>query len=84
MTDNEILDLIKDALANVAPKRKEDFASVSLDQTVESLQLDSIATMEMVGYLEDKVDLTFPDEELAKVRKLNDLAVLAKGERVSA
>ena len=84
MEKNEILDLIKEALAEVAPKRKADFENVEFDTSIESLGLDSIATMEMVGFIEEKVDSTFPDEELAKVNHLRDLAGLITAGRVSA
>ena len=84
MNDEKVLALIKAALADVAPKRKADFENIVLDTTIESLGLDSIATMEMVGFLEDNADLTFPDEELAKVKALTDLATLVRGGRVGA
>ncbi len=78
MNDPQIVAMIQDALASVAPNRKADFAAIKLDQTIESLGLDSIATMEMVGAIEDKVSSTFPDEELAKVQTLGDLAKLIR------
>ena len=80
MTDDKILSLIKEALNEVAPNRKADFASVQLGTEIEALGLDSIATMEMVGCLEESTDTTFPDEELAKVSKLSDLANLIRSE----
>lgn len=81
MDNNELLGLIKDALTEVAPTRKKDFANVSLDTQIESLGLDSIATMEMVGFLEEQVDATFPDEDLTKVTSLGDLATLIKSHK---
>ena len=50
------------------------------DQTIEDLALDSIATMEMVGFLEDRVEATFPDEDLAQVNSVRDLANLVQRE----
>jgi len=76
MDNTEILTLIKSALAEVAPKRASEFDGVSLDTTIESLGLDSIATMEMVGILEESADTTFPDEDLTNVSSLGDLAGL--------
>ena len=84
MDNDQILALIKDALAEVAPNRKQDFAGLAFDQKVEALGLDSIATMEMVNYVEEQVDATFPDEELAKVQTVRDLAGLIRDGRVSA
>ena len=82
MTDPEILTLIQAALKDVAPDRTSDWASVTLDSKIEDLSLDSIATMEMVGFLEDNTDKTFPDEELNKVTALRDLASLVTRGRV--
>lgn len=76
MNDQEILGLIKEALFEVAPNK--DFGNITLETTIEDLSLDSIATMEMVGYLEDKVDDTFPDEALASVHAIKDLAALVR------
>lgn len=84
MNDQEILGLIQEALFEVAPNRKADFESLSMDHTIQDLKLDSIATMEMVGFLEDKTEATFPDEELAKVHAIKDLAALVRGARVGS
>ncbi len=83
MTDDEIIALLKKALAEVAPGRTADFDKITLEATIDDLDLDSISTMEMVGYLEEQVDALFPDEELAKVKKLADLAALMRGSRVN-
>ncbi len=84
MNDTEILVLIKSALAEVAPDRIADFENIGLGTKIESLGLDSIATMEMVGFIEERVDATFPDEELAKVQLIGHLAGLVKGGHVGA
>ena len=82
MNDAAVLAMIKDALAKVAPNRKEEFDEIEFDDTIEDLALDSIATMEMVGELEDGTGKTFPDEELAKVNTVGDLASLVKNGRL--
>ena len=43
---------------------------------ISSLGLDSIAVMEMTGFLEDKLTIQIPDEELAEVETLGDLDAL--------
>jgi acyl carrier protein len=78
MTDDQAIGLIQEALASVAPKRKADFAGITLATTIDQLQLDSIATMEMVGQLEERTGKTFPDEDLARVMTLGDLAGLVQ------
>lgn len=84
MTDDEILRLIQQALGEVAPTRKADFANLSPDTKIEALGLDSISTMEMVNAIEERIDATFPDEELAKVQRIADLVGLVRGGRVGA
>lgn len=82
--DTEILNLIRDALGSVAPARRAEFTNLQPETKIEALGLDSIATMEMVNYVEDKIKVTFPDEELAKVQKIGDLVGLIRGGRVNA
>lgn len=78
MTDETILELIRRALVDVAPDRAEEFATVPLGAEVAALELDSISVMEMVGVVEDELDITLPDEELGKVETLADLARLVR------
>ena len=84
MTNDEIMALIKQALSDVAPSRKADFANITTDTKIEALGLDSISTMEMVNSIEEKIETTFPDEELAKVQRIADLMGLVRGGRVNA
>lgn len=78
MNDTQILALIREALFEVAPTRSEEFATVELETTIDDLALDSIALMEMVGFIEDKVETTFEEDELATVKKVADLARLVR------
>ena len=78
MNDVQILDTIKKALNEVAPNRSADFEKITTTTTIESLGLDSIATMEMVGVIEEDCDITFADEDLTTVTAIADLANLIK------
>ena len=66
-----------DQLADLHARR---FEGITLATTIESLGLDSIATMELVGHVEDELDITFPDEDLATVSTLADLGSLMRRE----
>jgi acyl carrier protein len=70
------LDLIREALFEVAPKRRAEFADLKLTAKITELALDSIAIMEMVGFIEDRLEHTFEEEELAEVKTVGDLANL--------
>ena len=84
MTDEQIIALIREGLHEVVPERDADFEELALSQSIEDLSLDSIATMELIGFLEDQTDQTFPDEELPQVDKLSDIASLVRHGRVNA
>ena len=84
MNEAQTIDLIRKALTEVAPNREADFANLDPNTKIEALGLDSIATMEMVSVIEDEVDTTFADEELAKVSHVRDLIGLIRGGRVDA
>lgn len=76
MSDAEMLELFRRALRDVDPERDEDWAAVALDVDIESLGLDSIRNMELVGFLEDATGAALTDEDLADVRTLRDLGAL--------
>lgn len=78
MSDDPILALIRDALRDVAPKRGEEFATLTLDHAIEDLALDSIATMEMIGFIEERLDIVVEEQALGRVRTLGDLADLVR------
>jgi|JI7StandDraft_1071085.scaffolds.fasta_scaffold351667_2 acyl carrier protein len=78
MTDEKILELIRAGLHQVVPERDADFVGISLANSIDELALDSIATMELIGFLEDETQKTFPDEDLPRVDSLADIASLMR------
>ena len=78
MTEAKIISLLQEGLKSVAPARADQFTDLTLDMSIDDLQLDSVATMELVGFLEDAADAAFPDEELVGVSSLGDLAALLR------
>jgi acyl carrier protein len=78
MTDTQVLALIQEALNEVESARAADWKNISLDQTIEGLDLGSVAIMEMIGVIEERTDTTFPDEALPKINTLRDLATLVQ------
>lgn len=55
-----------------------EISELDLTQPVAGLGLDSIAMFEVIGFFEEKLGLRLPDEELAKVMTLQDLADVIK------
>ncbi len=81
MQHEEIIALVRQALGEVAPTRTADFVGITAETRIDALGLDSIATMEMVSFIEERIEVTFPDDELARVQKVGDLVALIQGSR---
>ncbi len=67
MTDSEILALLKEAFAFAAPEQAEAAENLTLEGTLEQFGVSSIVAFEMAGYIEDKLDIQFADDELAQI-----------------
>jgi len=70
--DERVIALLKEALAFAKPNQN----AMSLDSRMSDLGVESIAALEMAGYLEEKLGVQFPDDELASVQTLRGLANL--------
>jgi acyl carrier protein len=68
--------LVREAISEVAPTRSGDFATVDLDTKIRDMGIDSVAAMEMVGVVEERLEITFPDEDLAQLNRFSDLVDL--------
>ena len=83
MAEPDTLALIVAALKTVEPDRADQFEDLSMETSIEDLELDSIALMEMVGFLEDQLETTFDDEAMAHIERLEDLARLVEQARAA-
>ena len=76
MTNLDHGDLIREALAFTAPEEMpQDF---SPDSTLSELGISSITALEMAGYIEEKLSIVFPDDELSQVNTLRDFDLLIR------
>lgn len=75
LTDNEIIALFKAAVYEVDQKQ---LGAVTVETQIAQLGLDSVATMEVIGALEEKLSVRFPDEELATLKSVGDLTALVR------
>lgn len=46
---------------------------LTCDTVISSLGMDSVTTMELIAYFEEKLEIHIPDEDLGRVRTLGDL-----------
>ena len=78
MTHEQIVQLIKEAIHEVAPGKVNLDGPLDLTSNIRDLGIDSVASMEMAGVVEERLNLTFPDEDLDRVATLGDLAQLVQ------
>lgn len=71
----EVITLFKQAALEVNGKKLD---NLTPDTVISKLGLDSVAVMELVAYFEEKLEIRMPDEDLARVQTLRDLATLVQ------
>ncbi len=76
MNDGEILSLIKEALEYAAPEHA--IASLKMESTLGELGISSITALEIAGYIEEKLNIKLPDDELAPINTIGGLAKLIR------
>lgn len=74
MSDEAILRLIREALHDALPGRSAEFVDLKLDAAIKDLGISSLATLEMVGYIEDCLGRTLRKEDMMKLTTLRDMA----------
>lgn len=75
-TQDEIIQLFKDSVREVDPSISVDKVDATTD--LASIGLDSVMTMEVIGIMEERLDIRFPDDELATLKSMEDLTKLVQ------
>ena len=75
-TDKDIIEIFKESVKEVDVNVKVE--TVSMDTELSQLGLDSVMTMEVIGVLEEKLNVRFPDEDLATLKSMTDLSELIR------
>jgi acyl carrier protein len=47
--------------------------TITRDAKISSLGIDSVSLMEIIGVMEDELDITIPDEKLSRLQTVGDL-----------
>lgn len=69
----DVIALFQKAALEVSGKT---LANLTNETVISKLGLDSVAVMELVSYFEEKLTIRMPDEDLAQIQTLGDLAKL--------
>jgi acyl carrier protein len=72
----EAMEMIKAAITAVDTTKTSKLGIVKPETEIRELGLDSVATMEMVGYLEEHLDTQFSDEVMVRINTFGDLVAL--------
>jgi acyl carrier protein len=76
VTDDEILSLIKEALEHAAPEHAG--ATLKPESKLGEIGISSITALEIAGYIEEKLNIRLPDDELAPLNTIGELAQLIR------
>jgi acyl carrier protein len=79
--EDELLALLSRAALDVAGRRLE---GLDMDTRLAAFGIDSVGVLEMVTYIEDALGLRFPDDEIARLVTVRDVAMLIERTRRSA
>ncbi len=78
MTDNQILTLLQEAFEIAAPEESQAVESLKIDSTLGEFGISSIASLEMAGYVEEKLDIQFADDELSQIATIKGFVDLIR------
>jgi acyl carrier protein len=75
-TDAEIIEVFKESVKEVDQRIEVD--GVDNSTALAAIGLDSVMTMEVIGIMEERLDIRFPDEDLATLKNMSDLTALVR------
>lgn len=78
LSDPYILDLLQRAYLFAKPDNQAGRDALKLDSTIEELGIESIAALEITGFIEEELGIEFNDNDIASVRGMSDLVRLIK------
>lgn len=74
-SEKDIIELFRAAVLEVDNKKLGELKDTT---QLSSLGLDSVQTMEVIGAMEERLNVQFPDEDLATLKSIGDLTRLVQ------
>ncbi len=71
MSDVNVVQMFSEIAAKVEKNRK--LPVITSETSVSSLGIDSVSMMEIVGSIEDELNISIPDEKLAQLQTVKDI-----------
>lgn len=82
MSEVDILTMFN-TIARQVEKGKE-LPSITRDSKISALGIDSVSMMEIIGVMEDELDVSIPDEKLARLQTVGDIEAVIREQRGNA
>lgn len=79
ITDERLLALVEEALRSLGDDRIR-IDRLSMEATLAGLGVDSMNAIELAAYLEDKLGIRMPDDQLAQVSSVSGLARIIRAQ----
>lgn len=79
----DAMEIIKAAVSAVDTSKTTKLAGVKPETEIRALGLDSVATMEMVGFIEERLEVQFSDEVMVRINTFGDLVALIEKSRAA-
>ncbi len=67
----DVVELFKTVAARV--EKGKTFSTLTADMEIGSVGIDSVSMMEIIGEMEDELDITISDEKLAHLKTIGDI-----------
>jgi len=77
----DLVESIFEALQQTVKGKKS--GTISRETVIADLGIDSITLMEMIGILEDRLDVVLADEDITSIRTIGDLESLIRRRRAA-
>lgn len=82
MSEVDILSMFNKIAREV--EKGKDLPTISRDSKISALGIDSVSMMEIIGVIEDELDVSIPDEKLARLQTVGDIESVIREQRGNA
>ena len=82
MTELDILNKFTEVARQV--EKGKELPPITRDSKITSLGIDSVSMMEIIGVLEDDLDISIPDEKLARLQTVGDIEQVIREQKGNA
>ncbi|MBY0370413.1 acyl carrier protein [bacterium] len=82
MSEVDILSMFNTIARQV--EKGKDLPTITRESKITALGIDSVSMMEIIGVMEDELDVSIPDEKLARLQTVGDIETVIREQRGNA